>query len=67
MKIAKDKGVEGKVVVCTGAAGVLCSSMTEDLLRHGAQVAVLDLHKDVADRFVKALAKKGLKNAIAVE
>ena len=23
MKIVKDKGVEGKVIVCTGAAGVL--------------------------------------------
>ena len=30
MKIVKDKGVEGKVIVCTGAAGVLCSSMTEE-------------------------------------
>ena len=67
MKVLKDKGVEGKVIVCTGAAGVLCSSMTEDLLRHGAKVAVLDLRKDVAEKFVKGLAKKGLKNAIAVE
>ena len=67
MKVLKDKGVEGKVIVCTGAAGVLCSSMTEDLLRHGAKVAVLDLRKDIADKFVKGLAKKGLKNAIAVE
>ena len=25
MKVIKDKGVEGKVIVCTGAAGVLCS------------------------------------------
>ena len=27
MKIVKDKGVEGKVCVVTGAAGVLCSSI----------------------------------------
>ena len=60
MKVVKDKGVEGKVIVCTGAAGVLCSSMTEDLLKHGAKVAVLDLRKDVADKFVASLAKKGL-------
>ena len=58
MKVVKDKGVEGKVIVCTGAAGVLCSSMTEDLLKHGAKVAVLDLRKDVADKFVASLAKK---------
>ena len=67
MKVVKDKGVEGKVIVCTGAAGVLCSSMTEDLLKHGAKVAVLDLRKDVADKFVASLAKKGLKQCIAVE
>ena len=67
MKIVREKGVEGKVIVCTGAAGVLCSSMTEDLLRHGAKVAVLDLRKDVAERLVKSLQKQGLKDCIAVE
>ena len=67
MKIVKDKGVEGKVCVVTGAAGVLCSSMTEDLLRHGAKVAILDLRGDVAESFRKKLAKKGLTEAIAVE
>ena len=66
MRIVRDRGVEGKVIVVTGAAGVLCSSMTEDLLRHGAKVAVLDLRRDVAEAFVKRLAKKGLKDAIAV-
>ena len=67
MKIVRDKGVEGKVIVCTGAAGVLCSSMTEDLLRHGAKVAVLDLRGEVAQKFCAKLAKKGLKNCIPVE
>ena len=67
MKVLKDKGVEGKVIVCTGAAGVLCSSMTEDLLRHGAKVAVLDLRGDVARDFCAKLAKKGLKQTLAVE
>ena len=67
MKIVRDKGVEGKVIVCTGAAGVLCSSMTEDLLRHGAKVAVLDLRGEVAQKFCAKLARKGLKNCIPVE
>ena len=58
MKIVRDKGVEGKVIVCTGAAGVLCSSMTEDLLRHGAKVAVLDLRGEVAQKFCAKLARK---------
>ena len=57
MKIIKDKGVEGKVMVITGAAGVLCSSLTEDMLAHGAKVAVLDLRKEVAEDFVKKLQK----------
>jgi NAD(P)-dependent dehydrogenase (short-subunit alcohol dehydrogenase family) len=67
MKKVTEKTLKDKVIVCTGAAGVLCSSMTEDLLRHGAKVAVLDLRKEVADAFVAALKKKGLKNCIAVE
>ena len=67
MKTVKDKGVEGNVIVCTGAAGVLCSSMTEDLLRHGAKVAVLDLRGDVAKQFCAKLAKKGLTQTLALE
>jgi NAD(P)-dependent dehydrogenase (short-subunit alcohol dehydrogenase family) len=67
MKTKKEKGVEGKVCVVTGAAGVLCASLTEDLLRHGAKVAVLDLRGDVARKFCADLAKKGLKDAIAIE
>lgn len=67
-KSAADKsGVQGKVIVCTGAAGVLCSSMTEDLLKHGAKVAVLDLRGDVAKEFCKKLAKKGLTETLAIE
>ena len=67
MKVVKNKGVEGKVIVCTGAAGVLCSSMTEDMLRHGAKVAVLDLRGDVAKTFCAKLAKKGLTQTLAIE
>ena len=67
MKIQKDKGVEGKVCVVTGAAGVLCASLTEDLLRHGAKVAVLDLRGEVARKLCAALAKKGLKETIPLE
>ena len=63
----KAKGVEGKVCVITGAAGVLCSSLTEDLLRHGAKVAVLDLRGDVAREFCEKLAKKGLRETLPVE
>lgn len=67
MEVVKDKGVEGKVMVITGAAGVLCSSLTEDMLAHGAKVAVLDLKIDVAEAFVKSLHDKGYEEVIAVE
>ncbi len=67
MQVVKDKGVEGKVMVITGAAGVLCSSLTEDMLAHGAKVAVLDLKIDVATAFVKSLQEKGYEDVIAVE
>lgn len=67
MKTIKHKGVEGKVVVCTGATGVLCSSITEDLLAHGAKVAILGRRKEVAQAFVKKMAKKGYNDVLAVE
>ena len=51
----------------TGAAGVLCASLTEDLLRHGAKVAVLDLRGDVARKLCAAFARKGLKDTLPVE
>ena len=66
-KTTKGSGVEGKVCVITGAAGVLCSSMTEYMLAHGAKVAALDLRKDVAEAFVRKLVRKGYRNVIAVE
>jgi len=62
-----ENGVAGKVIVCTGATGVLCSSLTEDLLRHGAKVALLGRRADVVEAQVKRLAKKGLVHALAIE
>lgn len=52
--------VDGKVCVITGGAGVLCSVLAEDLLRHGAKVALLDLHGETAEAFAATLAAKGL-------
>lgn len=56
--------LDGKIVVVTGAAGVLCSVMTEDFLRHGAKVALLDLHGEKAQAFAQALATKGLTETL---
>ena len=38
--------------------------MTEDFLRHGAKVALLDLHGDKAEAFAAALAAKGLTETL---
>ena len=67
MKVVRDKGVEGKVCVVTGATGVLCSSITEDLLRHGAKVAMIARRGEVAEELRKKLVKKGLTQVIAVQ
>lgn len=42
-------GVEGKVVVVTGGAGVLCAAMCRALATAGSRVAVLDLRKEQAE------------------
>ena len=49
----------GKVVVITGAGGVLCSKMAEAFALSGAKVAVLDLQKDKADEAAKAIQEEG--------
>ena len=49
----------GKVVVITGAGGVLCSKMAEAFALSGAKVAVLDLQKEKADEAAKAIQEEG--------
>ena len=41
----------GKVVVVTGAGGVLCSGFAKVLARAGAKVALLDLNEEAAKGF----------------
>ncbi len=48
-----------KVVVITGAGGVLCSKMAEAFALSGAKVAVLDLSQESADRAAKAIQEEG--------
>lgn len=49
----------GKVVVVTGAGGVLCSYFAKVLARAGAKVALLDLNFDAADQFAKEIISEG--------
>jgi len=58
--------IKDKVVVITGAGGVLCGTMAKALAKSGAKVAVLDLIEDAAKKVADEIrANKG--TAIAVK
>ena len=58
--------VKDKVVVITGGAGVLCSTMARALAKAGAKVAVLDLNAEAAAEVAEEITKDAGK-AIAVK
>lgn len=58
--------VEDKVIVITGAGGVLCGQIAEDLGRRGANIAVLDIDKEKAETVAANIRKEG-GEAFAVE
>ena len=49
----------GKVVVVTGAGGVLCSMFATALAKTGAKIALLDLNEQSAKDFADAIVKDG--------
>lgn len=53
-------GVEGKVVVVTGGAGVLCAAMCRALAAAGARVAVLDLRVEQAEALAAELGNEAI-------
>lgn len=55
-----------KVIVLTGAGGILCSTLAEALAKEGHNVAVLDLRKDAANKVANQINKNG-GSAIGVE
>lgn len=62
MEVYKDK-----VVVITGAGGILCSMMAKEYARLGAKVALLDLNKDAAQKVAdEIVADGGVAKAYAV-
>lgn len=54
-----------KVVVVTGAGGVLCSTLAVSLAKEGHKIAVLDLRLEAAQKIAKEINKAG-GTAIAV-
>ena len=48
-----------KVVVVTGAGGVLCGYMAKEFAKAGAKVALLDLNQEAAQKFVDDIEAEG--------
>lgn len=48
-----------KVIVLTGAGGVLCSALAKALAKQGHKIAVLDLRKEAADVVAKEIKEAG--------
>ena len=51
--------LNGKVVVVTGAGGVLCSYFAKVVARAGAKVALLDLNEEAAKQFAEEIVAEG--------
>ncbi len=54
-----EKELKGKVVVITGAGGVLCSTLAEALAKQGHKIAVLDLKKKAAEKVANEIVFNG--------
>ena len=59
MKLPFEIDLKDKVVVVTGAGGVLCSMFAEAMAKTGAKVALLDLNKDAAKEYADKIVKDG--------
>ena len=55
----RPESLRNKVIVITGAGGVLCGEMAKELGRCGAKIAVLDLTKEKADVVAEEINKEG--------
>ncbi len=59
MKLPFEIDLSGKVVVITGAGGVLCSMFAQALAKTGAKIALLDLNGDAAKSYAKQITDDG--------
>jgi NAD(P)-dependent dehydrogenase (short-subunit alcohol dehydrogenase family) len=61
MKLPFQVDLSGKTAVVTGGGGILCSTFAKVLAQCGAQVAVLDLRKEAADKVAEEINEAGGK------
>ncbi|WP_439291197.1 SDR family oxidoreductase [Lonepinella koalarum] len=59
MSITKNHHFNDKVVVITGAGGVLCAYFAKEIAKTGAKVALLDINLESAQRFADDIIKDG--------
>ena len=59
MNLPFDIDLNGKVVVVTGAGGVLCSMFAEAMAKTGAKVALLDLNEAAATEYANKINSDG--------
>lgn len=59
MKLPFQIDLKDKVVVITGAGGVICSMLAEAMAMNGAKVALLDRNEEAAKNTAKAIEAKG--------
>lgn len=59
MKLPFEIDLKDKVVVITGAGGVICSHLAKAIAMNGAKVCLLDLSKENADKHAAEIVKEG--------
>lgn len=62
MEFSKGFDLRGKVVVLTGGAGVLCSTMAKAIGKCGGKVAILDVDEEAMESLSKELEDQGIDN-----
>lgn len=59
MKVENYVNLKDKVIVVTGAGGVLCSMFAKELAKTGAKIALLDLNEDAAKAVADEIGAAG--------
>ena len=54
-----DNTLDGKIIVITGGAGVLCASLCQTLATEGANIAILDINAHAADTLALKINQSG--------
>ncbi|HBO37645.1 MAG TPA: D-mannonate oxidoreductase [Pasteurellaceae bacterium] len=59
MSLAQNHDFKDKVIVITGAGGVLCAYFAKEIAKTGAKIALLDINFDAADKFAREIMDEG--------